>query len=192
MAGKRILMVDNYDSFTYNLVQFLGALGADLVVFRNDHLSLDDVERIAPDGIVISPGPKAPADAGISKKILLEYGPTIKTLGVCLGHQCIGEAFGGKVVRARRVMHGKTSRVLHDGKGVYRGVDSPFEAARYHSLVVDEETLPDCLDVSCKTEDGVVMGLRHREYPVEGIQFHPESFMTGPGMLILENFLEGQ
>ena len=190
MADNRILMVDNYDSFTYNLVQFLGVLGADLAVFRNDHLTLADVERVAPDGIVISPGPKAPADAGISKEILLEFGPKIKTLGVCLGHQCIGEAFGGKVVRARQVMHGKTSRVLHDGKGVYRGVASPFEAARYHSLVVDEETLPDCLEVSCKTEDGVVMGLRHREYPVEGIQFHPESFMTGQGMLILENFLE--
>ncbi|HEY5531728.1 MAG TPA: aminodeoxychorismate/anthranilate synthase component II [Candidatus Anoxymicrobiaceae bacterium] len=190
MADNRILMVDNYDSFTYNLVQFLGVLGADLAVFRNDHLTLADVERVAPDGIVISPGPKAPADAGISKEILLEFGPKIKTLGVCLGHQCIGEAFGGKVVRARQVMHGKTSRVLHDGKGVYRGVDSPFEAARYHSLVVDEETLPDCLEVSCKTEDGVVMGLRHREYPVEGIQFHPESFMTCQGMLILENFLE--
>jgi len=190
MADNRILMVDNYDSFTYNLVQFLGVLGADLAVFRNDHLTLADVERVAPDGIVISPGPKAPADAGISKEILLEFGPKIKTLGVCLGHQCIGEAFGGKVVRARQVMHGKTSRVLHDGKGVYRGVDSPFEAARYHSLVVDEETLPDCLEVSSKTEDGVVMGLRHREYPVEGIQFHPESFMTCQGMLILENFLE--
>ncbi len=190
MADNRILMVDNYDSFTYNLVQFLGVLGADLAVFRNDHLTLADVERVAPDGIVISPGPKAPADAGISKEILLEFGPKIKTLGVCLGHQCIGEAFGGKVVRARQVMHGKTSRVLHDGKGVYRGVVSPFEAARYHSLVVDEETLPDCLEVSCKTEDGVVMGLRHREYPVEGIQFHPESFMTGQGMLILKNFLE--
>ena len=190
MAGTRILMVDNYDSFTYNLVQFLGVLGAELVVFRNDHLSLSDVERVAPDGIVISPGPRAPADAGISKEILLAFGPDIKTLGVCLGHQCIGEAFGGKVVRAGQVMHGKTSSVFHDGKGVYRGVDSPFEAARYHSLVVEEDSLPECLEVSCRTEDGVVMGLRHRDHPVEGIQFHPESFMTGPGMQILENFLE--
>ncbi len=190
MAGKRILMVDNYDSFTYNLVQFLGVLGAELVVFRNDHLSLSDVERVAPDGIVISPGPRAPADAGISKEILLAFGPDIKTLGVCLGHQCIGEAFGGKVVRAGQVMHGKTSSVFHDGKSVYRGVDSPFEAARYHSLVVEEDSLPECLEVSCRTEDGVVMGLRHRDHPVEGIQFHPESFMTGPGMQILENFLE--
>jgi anthranilate synthase/aminodeoxychorismate synthase-like glutamine amidotransferase len=190
MASKRILLVDNYDSFTYNLVQFLGMLGADLVVFRNDHLVPGDVERVKPDGIVISPGPKAPVDAGISKQVLLEYGHRIKTLGVFLGHQCIGEAFGGTVVRAEQVMHGKTSLVEHDGKGVFKGVPSPFEAARYHSLVVDEETLPGCLEVSSRTSDGVVMGVRHREHPVEGIQFHPESFMTEPGMLILENFLE--
>jgi len=190
MAGRRILMVDNYDSFTYNLVQFLGQLGADLVVFRNDHLSLADVERVAPDGIVISPGPKAPEDAGISKDVLLAFGPDIKTLGVCLGHQCIAEAFGGSVVRAGRVMHGKTSWVFHDGRGVFSGVDTPFEAARYHSLVASGGSLPDCLEVSSWTEDGVVMGLRHREHPIEGIQFHPESFMTGPGMKILENFLE--
>ncbi|MCG2795805.1 MAG: aminodeoxychorismate/anthranilate synthase component II [Actinomycetia bacterium] len=190
MAGRRILVVDNYDSFTYNLVQFLGTLGADLIVHRNDHLTLSDVERARPDGIVISPGPRAPADAGLSKEIILSFGPRIKTLGVCLGHQCIGEAFGGKVVRAGSVMHGKTSPVLHDGRGVFRGVDSPFEAARYHSLVVDERSLPACLEVSSRTPDGVVMGLRHTEYPVEGIQFHPESFMTGPGMDILRNFLE--
>jgi 4-amino-4-deoxychorismate synthase (2-amino-4-deoxychorismate-forming) component II len=189
MGGRRILMLDNYDSFTYNLVQFLGVLGADLVVFRNDHLSLGDVERVAPDGIVISPGPKAPADAGISKDVLLAFGPEIKTLGVCLGHQCITEAFGGSVVRADRVMHGKTSWVFHDGRGVFSGVDTPFEAARYHSLVARAESLPDCLEVSSWTEDGVVMGLRHLEHPIEGIQFHPESFMTGPGMKILENFL---
>jgi anthranilate synthase/aminodeoxychorismate synthase-like glutamine amidotransferase len=190
MAGNRILMVDNYDSFTYNLVQFLGVLGAELVVFRNDHMSLDDIERVRPDGIVISPGPKAPADAGMSKEILLRFGPRIKTLGVCLGHQCIGEAFGGTVLRAQMVMHGKTSQVFHDGRGVFEGVESPFEAARYHSLVVDEESLPGCLEVSSRTEDGVVMGVRHREHPVEGIQFHPESFMTGPGMRILANFME--
>lgn len=191
MAGTRILMVDNYDSFTYNLVQFLGQLGADLIVFRNDHLSLSDVERVAPDGIVISPGPKAPADAGISKDVLLAFGPDIKTLGVCLGHQCIAEVFGASVVRAGQVMHGKTSWVFHDGRGVFSGVDIPFEAARYHSLVASAESLPDCLEVSSWTEDGVVMGLRHREHPIEGIQFHPESFMTGPGMKILENFLAG-
>jgi anthranilate synthase/aminodeoxychorismate synthase-like glutamine amidotransferase len=190
MAGKRILMVDNYDSFTYNLVQFLGVLGADLVVFRNDHVSLEEVERVDPDGIVISPGPKAPADAGISKEILLSFGPKIKTLGVCLGHQCIAEAFGGTVRRAKEVMHGKTSWVFHDGRGVFSGIDTPFEAARYHSLVAEAESLPDCLEVSSWTDDGVVMGLRHRKYPIEGIQFHPESFMTEPGMRILKNFLE--
>jgi anthranilate synthase/aminodeoxychorismate synthase-like glutamine amidotransferase len=190
LAGKRILMVDNYDSFTYNLVQFLGVLGADLVVFRNDRFSVEDVDRVKPDGIVISPGPRAPADAGISKRILLEYGPEVKTLGVCLGHQCIGEAFGGRVVRAGEVMHGKTSAVEHDGRGVFKGVPSPFEAARYHSLVVDEESLPGCLEVTSRTTDGVIMGLRHKEFPIEGIQFHPESFMTEPGMRILENFLE--
>jgi anthranilate synthase/aminodeoxychorismate synthase-like glutamine amidotransferase len=190
MPGKKILMVDNYDSFTYNLVQFLGILGADLVVFRNDRLALADVDRVMPDGIVISPGPRTPADAGISKDILLEYGPRIKTLGVCLGHQCIGEAFGGSVGRARQVMHGKTSPVEHDGQGVFRGVPSPFPAARYHSLVVDEDSLPDCLEVTSRTDDGVVMGVRHRRHPIEGIQFHPESFMTEPGMTILANFLE--
>ena len=190
MPGRRILMVDNYDSFTYNLVQFLGVLGADLLVFRNDHVTPADVEREMPDGIVISPGPKAPADAGISKGIILTFGPHIKTLGVCLGHQCIGEAFGGKVVRAKKVMHGKTSPVRHDGLGVFTGVDSPFEAARYHSLVVDEQSLPQCLEITSRTPDGVVMGIRHIEYPIEGIQFHPESFMTEQGMKILENFLE--
>jgi anthranilate synthase/aminodeoxychorismate synthase-like glutamine amidotransferase len=190
LAGKRILMVDNYDSFTYNLVQFLGVLGADLEVFRNDHVTVADVERTAPDGIVISPGPKAPADAGISKEIILRFGPEVKVLGVCLGHQCIGEVYGGSVVRADRVMHGKTSRVRHDGRGVFKGLDSPVEAARYHSLIVERESVPGCLEVTSTTEDGVVMGLRHREFPVEGIQFHPESFMTEEGLAMLRNFLE--
>ena len=190
MPGRRILMVDNYDSFTYNLVQILGVLGAELLVFRNDHVTLSDVEREKPDGIVVSPGPKAPTDAGISKEIILTFGPRVKTLGVCLGHQCIGEAFGGKVMRARKVMHGKTSPVHHDGLGLFAGVQSPFEAARYHSLVVDEESLPECLEVTSRTSDGVVMSIRHRESPIEGIQFHPESFMTEQGMKILENFLE--
>jgi anthranilate synthase/aminodeoxychorismate synthase-like glutamine amidotransferase len=190
MNGRRILMVDNYDSFTYNLVQFLGMLGAELFVFRNDHLAPDDVERIRPDGIVISPGPRAPANAGISKELLNTFGPSIKTLGVCLGHQCITEAFGGRVVRAEGVMHGKTSLVFHDGRGVFRGLESPFEAARYHSLVAEAASLPACLEVSAWTEDGVVMGLRHRRLPIEGIQFHPESFMTGPGIRLLENFLD--
>ncbi len=190
MAGKNILVIDNYDSFTYNLVQFLGALGAELHVFRNDRLTPAEVQRFKPDGIVISPGPKSPADAGVSKRVILEFGHSIKILGVCLGHQCIGEAFGGKVTRARQVMHGKTSLVEHDGKGIFKGVPSPFTAARYHSLVVDEESLPDCLEVSSRTKDGVIMGVRHHKYPVEGIQFHPESFMTEAGMLILKNFLE--
>lgn len=191
MAAKKVLMVDNYDSFTYNLVQFLGVLGADLVVVRNDKLRPGDVDRIAPDAIVISPGPKAPAEAGVSKQVLLDWGPRVRTLGVCLGHQCIGEVFGGKVVRAGRVMHGKTSPVEHDGRGVFRGVPSPFSAARYHSLVIDEDSVPACLEVTCRTDDGVIMGVRHKEHPIEGIQFHPESFMTEPGMRILENFLEG-
>lgn len=190
MPRSRILMVDNYDSFTYNLVQFLGVLGADLAVFRNDHVTIEALEGAGPDGIVISPGPGAPAQAGICKEVILSLGQKVKILGVCLGHQCIAEAFGGKVTRARAVMHGKTSEVLHDGRGVFKGIDSPFEAARYHSLVVEEESLPECLDVAGRTPDGVVMGIRHTEYPIHGIQFHPESFMTDRGMALLENFLE--
>ena len=190
MAGRRrIVMIDNYDSFTYNLVQFLGVLGADLVVLRNDRMSADDVGSLNPGGIVISPGPRAPMDAGVSKEVVLKYGPEVKVLGVCLGHQCIGEAYGGTVSRAPKVMHGKTSSVTHDGKGVFRGLPSPMEAARYHSLVVEPESVPDCLEVSA-TVDGVVMALRHKEHPVEGVQFHPESFMTEHGMALLENFLE--
>ncbi len=188
--GRRLLMIDNYDSFTYNLVQFLGILGAELTVLRNDHMVLGDVERLGPDGIVISPGPKAPCDAGISKEVIRRFGGEIKILGVCLGHQCIGEVYGGKVDRAPQVMHGKTSLILHDGKGVYEGVSSPFEAARYHSLTVLPESVPDCLEVSARTPDGVIMGLRHRELRVEGVQFHPESFLTDQGMHILRNFIE--
>lgn len=183
-------MIDNYDSFTYNLAQFLGILGADLVVFRNDHTTLEEVEALDPGAIVISPGPKAPRDAGLSKDIILEFGPRIPILGVCLGHQCIGEAYGGKVDRAPYVMHGKTSLVYHDGKGVFKRLPSPIEAARYHSLVILEESLPACLEVSARTDDGLIMGVRHRQYPVEGIQFHPESFMTPAGLEILRNFLE--
>ncbi len=190
MGKQKVLMIDNYDSFTYNLVQFLGILGANLVVYRNDVITTDEIKKISPSRIVISPGPKAPSDAGISKTIIQEFGKNIKTLGVCLGHQCIGEVFGGKTVRAPRVMHGKTSKVYHDGKGIFKGLPSPFNAARYHSLVVDPETLPSCLEVSSFTEDGVIMGIRHREYPIEGIQFHPESFMTEFGIQLLANFLE--
>ena len=190
MRDGKILMIDNYDSFTYNLVQFLGMLGADLVVFRNDHTSLEEVEELKPTGIVISPGPKAPRDAGLSKDIILEFGPRIPLLGVCLGHQCIGEAYGGKVDRAPYVMHGKTSQVYHDGKGVFKGLPNPIESARYHSLAVLEDDLPSCLEVSARTEDGLIMGVRHQDFPIEGIQFHPESFMTPEGLQLLDNFLE--
>jgi len=183
-------MIDNYDSFTYNLVQFLGILGADLVVYRNDHTTLGHVEELGPAGIVVSPGPKAPRDAGLSKEIILNFGPRVPILGVCLGHQCIGEAYGGRVGRAPYVMHGKTSQVYHDGRGVFAGLPSPVEAARYHSLAILEESFPSCLEVSARTEDGVIMGVRHRTYPVEGIQFHPESFMTAQGLKLLANFLE--
>lgn len=189
VSGGKILMVDNYDSFTYNLVQFLGILGADLVVFRNDHTRLEQVEELAPAGIVISPGPKAPRDAGLSKEIITAFGPRIPILGVCLGHQCIGEVYGGRVDRAPYVMHGKTSLVYHDGRGVFRGLPNPMEAARYHSLAILEDSFPSCLEVSARTGDGLIMGVRHRTYPVEGIQFHPESFMTPHGLRLLENFL---
>jgi anthranilate synthase component 2 len=190
VAGGKILMIDNYDSFTYNLVQFLGRLGADLVVYRNDHTNLKEVEDIDPAGIVVSPGPKAPRDAGLSKDIIREFGPRIPVLGVCLGHQCIGEVYGGRVDRAPYVMHGKTSRVNHDGRGVFEGLPNPMEAARYHSLAILDEGFPAALEVSARTEDGLIMGVRHREYPVEGIQFHPESFMTPEGLRLLANFLE--
>jgi anthranilate synthase component II len=190
MDNGKILMIDNYDSFTYNLVQFLGVLGANLVVYRNDHTRLEDIHELNPAGIVISPGPKAPRDAGLSRDIIRKFGPSTPILGVCLGHQCIGEVYGGKVDRAPYVMHGKTAMIYHDGRGVFGGLSSPMEAARYHSLAVYEDGLPPCLEVSARTEDGVVMGVRHRDYPVEGIQFHPESFMTPLGMRLLRNFLE--
>ncbi len=191
MAGKRVLVLDNYDSFTYNLVQCLGMLGSEPIVYRSNRISLEDVERIRPRRIVVSPGPGAPDSAGISIPMIREYGSRMPILGVCLGHQCISRVYGGRVVRAERVMHGKTSSITHDGKGVFRGVANPLEAARYHSLVVDEKSLPGCLEVSGRTGDGVIMGLRHQRHPVEGIQFHPESFMTENGLQILENFLEG-
>ena len=190
MDGGKILMIDNYDSFTYNLVQFLGKLGADLVVLRNDHTRLEEVQELGPSGIVISPGPKAPRDAGLSKDIIGEFGPRIPILGVCLGHQCIGEVYGGRVGRAPYVMHGKTSQVYHDRRGVFAGLPSPIEAARYHSLAILEDGFPSCLEISARTEDGMIMGVRHLDYPVEGIQFHPESFMTPEGLLLLRNFLE--
>ena len=186
-----ILMIDNYDSFTYNLVQYLREMAADVQVFRNDALSLADVERLAPSAIVISPGPGRPEDAGISCDVLRAFAGKIPILGVCLGHQAIGLVYGGTVVHAKKLMHGKTSEIACDGKGVFKGLDSrPFKAMRYHSLAVDKDTLPDCLEISATTDDGEIMGLRHKQFPVEGIQFHPESIMTPVGKRILRNFLK--
>ena len=184
-----ILVLDNYDSFTYNLVQYFGELGAELVVRRNDRTTIDEVEELRPEKICISPGPGTPDEAGISNALIRHFGPRIPVLGVCLGHQCIGQVYGGEVVRAERIMHGKTSPILHEGDGVFRGLPIPFEATRYHSLIVRRETLPDELEVVAETSDREIMGLRHRQYPVHGVQFHPESIMTGEGKKLLANFL---
>jgi anthranilate synthase/aminodeoxychorismate synthase-like glutamine amidotransferase len=186
-----VIVIDNYDSFTYNLVQYLGELGAEVRVFRNDQISVAEIAALAPDQIVISPGPGDPQDGGISNEVIGHLGSSIPTLGVCLGHQCIGEVYGGRISRAQRLMHGKTSAVYHNGRGVFTGVPSPFQATRYHSLIV-EEPLPVCLEVSAFTRDGEVMGLRHKEYPVTGVQFHPESILTEHGRRILQNFLDGR
>jgi anthranilate synthase component 2 len=188
-VGARVLVVDNYDSFVYNLVQYLGELGAEPVVHRNDALDVDALLALRPDAVVISPGPGRPSDAGVSSEVIRRMGRDTPVLGVCLGHQCIGEVFGGRVVRAPHVMHGKTSMVRHGGAGVLAGLTDPFEATRYHSLVVERETLPDVLEVTAETEDGVIMGLRHRTLPVEGVQFHPESILTSEGRTLLTNFL---
>ena len=185
-----LLMIDNYDSFTYNLYQYLAELGAEVVTVRNDKITLEDIEAMDPQGIIISPGPSTPLEAGISNDVIRRFGPRLPTLGVCLGHQCIGHVYGSKVDRAGEIRHGKTSMIHHDGKGVLAGLPSPFEAIRYHSLVVYPETLPDSLEVSAWTDDGLVMGLRHREHPVEGVQFHPESIMTPQGKPLLKNFLD--
>jgi anthranilate synthase component 2 len=183
-----LLLVDNYDSFTYNLYQYLAELGLDVLVHRNDALTLDDVERLGPERIVISPGPGSPSSAGLSLAIVREFGAHLPILGVCLGHQCIGEAYGGRVVRAPELRHGKASAIHHDGRGVLADVPDPFQAIRYHSLIVSREGLPDCLEVSAWTTDGLIMGLRHREYRVEGVQFHPESVATEWGHRLLANF----
>ena len=187
-----IAMIDNYDSFTYNLVQYLGELGADVKVFRNDEISVVELERLAPSHVVLSPGPGTPDAAGITLGVIARLGGRVPLFGVCLGHQAIGQAFGGKVVRARRVMHGKTSRIRHDRRGVFEGVDDDFVATRYHSLVVERETLPACLAVTAQSEDGEIMGLRHRGIAVEGVQFHPEALLTEHGHTMLRNFIEGR
>ena len=186
-----ILLIDNYDSFTYNLVQYLGELGAAVSVVRNDAVTVEDVVAAGPQRIVISPGPGRPEDAGVTMDVIRRLGGTTPILGVCLGHQAIGAAFGGDVVRAGVPMHGKTSTIEHDGRGVFAGIGGPFLASRYHSLVVDERGFPDALEISARTSDeGIVMGLRHREWPIHGVQFHPESILTGEGRKILRNFLE--
>ncbi len=184
-----ILVIDNYDSFTYNLVQYLGELGAELRVFRNDQVTPDEIRRLAPSHIVISPGPGDPTDGGISNAVICEFYREIPILGVCLGHQCIGHAFGGVVTRAPRLMHGKTSTIYHNGRGLYEGIPNPFEAGRYHSLIV-KEPLPDELQVTAFTKEGEVMGIRHKKFPLEGVQFHPESILTKHGKQILKNFLQ--
>jgi anthranilate synthase/aminodeoxychorismate synthase-like glutamine amidotransferase len=184
-----LLVIDNYDSFTYNLVQYLGELGEQVRVVRNDEVTVEDIQRMSPENIVISPGPCTPNEAGISLDVVRQLAGKIPILGVCLGHQAIGQAFGGKVIRAREVVHGKTSRIFHDERGLFAGLPNPFEATRYHSLIVSREGLPDCLEVTAKTWDEEIMGLRHRTLPVEGVQFHPESFLTTSGKDLLRNFV---
>ncbi|MDX5298087.1 MAG: aminodeoxychorismate/anthranilate synthase component II [Gammaproteobacteria bacterium] len=190
-----LLMIDNYDSFTFNVVQYLGELGADVRVYRNDEITLDEIERLAPERIVISPGPCTPNEAGISMAAIRHFAGKVPILGICLGHQSIGQVFGGNVIRAGRVMHGKTSQIYHNNGGVFRGLTNPFRATRYHSLVIEQETLPDCLEVTAWTQNpdgGIeeIMGVRHRSLPVEGVQFHPESILTEHGHDLLRNFLQ--
>ncbi|MBZ5514129.1 MAG: aminodeoxychorismate/anthranilate synthase component II [Acidobacteriia bacterium] len=185
-----ILIIDNYDSFTYNLVQYLGELGAQVEVRRNDQTTVEEIAQMAPERIVISPGPKTPNEAGICLEVIKKFAGRIPILGVCLGHQAIGQAFGGKVVRAPQLMHGKTSEIHHDGRTVFSGLPNPFSATRYHSLIVERASLPSCLEISATTSDGLIMGLRHKEMKVEGVQFHPESVLTQPGKQLLANFLK--
>ena len=186
-----LLVIDNYDSFTYNLVQYFGELGADLQVFRNDAITLDEIEALSPEKICISPGPCTPKEAGISSDVVRRFGEKIPLLGVCLGHQCIGDVFGGNVVRAEKLMHGKTSSVKHDGQGIFVGLENPFEATRYHSLIIARDSVPECLEITAEaeTDEREIMGVRHREYPIHGVQFHPESILTGEGKKLLKNFL---
>ncbi len=184
-----LLMIDNYDSFTYNLVQYLGELGEDVRVFRNDKITIREIEEMSPDRIVISPGPCTPMEAGISIEVIRHFAGKVPILGVCLGHQSIGAAFGGEIIRAPRLMHGKTSMIYHDGRTIFDGLPNPFEATRYHSLVIKRETLPECLEITAWTDQGEIMGVRHREFIVEGVQFHPESILTRGGKDLLRNFL---
>jgi len=184
-----LLVIDNYDSFTYNLVQYFGELGADPVVKRNDAITPEEVEKLKPARLVISPGPGTPADAGISMEVIRRLGKSTPVLGVCLGHQCLAEVYGGKVIRAERLMHGKTSPIRHQGKGVFTGLPNPFEATRYHSLIVEKSSVPACLEITAETAEGEIMGLQHREFPVHGVQFHPESILSREGKDLLRNFL---
>ena len=185
-----ILVIDNYDSFTFNLVQYLGILGAEVIVKRNDAISLDDISALRPERILVSPGPCTPNEAGISMEVIRELSGTLPILGVCLGHQSIGQVFGGKVVRAGKIMHGKTSPIEHTNRGVFSGLPSPFQATRYHSLVVEKASLPECLNVTAWSDDGEIMGIRHKEHPTEGVQFHPESILTEHGLDMMRNWLE--
>ncbi|MEA1958284.1 MAG: aminodeoxychorismate/anthranilate synthase component II [Chloroflexota bacterium] len=185
-----LLLIDNYDSFTYNLFQYLCELGEEVKVVRNDKISVDAIEKLDPERIVISPGPGTPLDAGISVDVIRHFAPRVPILGVCLGHQCIGYAYGAAVAGAGEIMHGKSSAIKHDGKGIYEGMSNPFQAIRYHSLAVMRDGLPDCLEMTAETDSGIIMGLRHRQYPTEGVQFHPESRMTGAGKDLLKNFLD--
>jgi anthranilate synthase/aminodeoxychorismate synthase-like glutamine amidotransferase len=189
-SSGKVLVIDNYDSFTWNIVQYLQVLEADVHVFRNDKITIEEIQEMAPDRILVSPGPCDPDKAGISLRVIEHFQGSIPIFGVCLGHQSIGQAFGGKVVRSKVLMHGKTSPIHHDNSGVFYGLPNPFLATRYHSLAVERETLPDCLEVTAWTEDGEIMGLRHKEMHVEGVQFHPESILTESGMELLANFLE--
>ncbi|NWK57589.1 aminodeoxychorismate/anthranilate synthase component II [Verrucomicrobiaceae bacterium N1E253] len=185
-----LLVIDNYDSFTYNLVQYFGELGAEMKVVRNDAISVDEIRQLTPSHICISPGPCTPNEAGISCDVIREFGSSTPIFGVCLGHQSIGQVFGGDVIRASKLMHGKTSPIIHGGKSVFAGLPSPLTATRYHSLIVKRETLPDCLEITAETENGTIMGLMHKEFPIHGVQFHPESILTEDGMKMLENFLK--
>ncbi len=184
-----LLLIDNYDSFTYNLYQYLCELGQDVRVVRNDRITCDEIADLAPERIVVSPGPCSPREAGISNEVIARFGPQLPILGVCLGHQCIGHVYGGDIVRAETIMHGKTSLIHHDGRTIFAGLPNPFEATRYHSLVIRPDSVPDCLEVSAWADGGVIMGVRHREYPVEGVQFHPESILTAVGKDLLRNFV---